>query len=362
MKQIAFILLLCVSLNVSAIDVVLINPSVPGTPFWDRVTVAAERAAESLGIKLTVMYGKDNRIYNFNTLKTLVAQRNKPDYVIFSPFDGTAVSSFTLLTNKKIPFVTLERTLHKEEQGIVGLPQENYSYWLGEVFHDNVQVGHLLTTTLIDLADEKLPQKNHKFNVIGISGSFSGESADRTQGLINAAKDHGNTSVVQIVSAGWSREKTRNIFFQFNEPYSNIDIIWTASDGMALGVMDAILSGHSKIRRESFVLGGIDWTPEGIRMIKDNQIDASVGGHFMQAAWALVKIYDHHNGIEVFKKSAVNYSYDLEVITSKNIEQYMPISKNIDWTKVDFKRFSLFHNKNVKEYDFSFERIIEQLK
>ena len=349
-------------MNASAIDVVFINPSVPGTPFWDRVTVAAKRAAQSLDLNLTVIYGKDNRIYNYNVLKALIDQKNKPYYVIFSPFDGTAQSSFALLNSEKIPFVTLERTLHEAELAIVGLPQENYAYWLGEVFHDNVQVGRLLTTTLIDLANEKLPDKNHKFNAIGISGSFSGESAARIKGLLNSTKNQENIQVLQIVSAGWSREKTRSIFFQFNERYNNIDIIWTASDGMALGVMDAIASGHSKITREDVVIGGVDWTPEAIRMIQDKQIDASIGGHFMQAAWALVKIYDHHHGIEVFKKSADNYSYDLEVITAKNVEQYMVISKHIDWSSVDFKRFSLFNHQDVKDYDFSFERIIEQIK
>ncbi len=83
------------------------------------------------------------------------------------------------------------------------------------------------------MANEKLPRKNHKFNVIGISGSFSGESADRTKGLLDSIKKQENIKVLQIISAGWSREKTRSIFFQFNERYSNIDIIWAASDGMA---------------------------------------------------------------------------------------------------------------------------------
>ena len=95
-------------------------------------------------------------------------------------------------------------------------------------------------------------------------------------------------------------EKKHAVFFQFNKRYSNIDIVWAASDGMALGVMDAISSGHSKISRESILIGGVDWTPEAIRMIQQNHIDASVGGHFMQAAWALVKIYDHHHCMSVF--------------------------------------------------------------
>ena len=97
-------------------------------------------------------------------------------------------------------------------------------------------------------------------------------------------------------------------------------------------------------------------------MIQTKHIDASVGGHFMQASWALVKIYDHHHGMDVFKKSADKYSYDLEVITAKNVERYMPIAKPIDWSKVDFMRFSLFNHQEIKDYDLSFERIIAQIE
>ena len=88
----------------------------------------------------------------------------------------------------------------------------------------------------------------------------------------------------------------------------------------------------------------------------------------MSANEARVTLKEHKtltinlHSIEVFKKSADDYSYDLEVITAKNVEQYMPISKPIDWSTVDFKRFSLFNNQKVKAYDFRFERIIEQIK
>jgi len=131
---------------------------------------------------------------------------------------------------------------------------------------------------------------------------------------------------------------------------------------MALGVMDAISSGHSKMTNNEVVIGGIDWTPEAIKKIQEKKMDASVGGHFMQAAWALVKIYDHHHGINVFTKSANTVTYDLEVITKRNVEQYIAIAEHIDWSSIDFKRFSLFHNQKIKEHDFSFKRVIEQIK
>lgn len=362
MKNALFSLCLFLSFKAFSLDVVFINPSVPGTPFWDRVTASANAAAENLGINLTVIYGKNNRIFNYEALEALLSQAKKPDYIIFSPYDGTTERSFNLLNTSKVKFITLERTLHAKEQGLVGLPQELYPYWLGEIFHDNQYVGKLLINTLINVANERNPKVNKPFNIVGFSGSYSGESADRTEGLLAASKVNNQANILQVSNAGWSREKARNIFLRFNKRYGKIDIVWSASDGMALGVMDAIVSENSIESKNKIVIGGIDWTPEAIRMIKNQKIDASVGGHFMQAAWALVKIYDHHRGVDVFKKSANDYSYQLEVITHKNVDQYMIISKAINWSKVDFKRFSLFHNSQLKKYDFSFRRVIEQIK
>lgn len=52
---------------------------------------------------------------------------------------------------------------------------------------------------------------------------------------------------MQVIRAGWSRERSRNIIYRLSERYDNIDIIWAASDGMALGVIDAMKSGLSKV-------------------------------------------------------------------------------------------------------------------
>ena len=64
----------------------------------------------------------------------------------------------------------------------------------------------------------------------------------------------------------------------------------------------------------------------------------------------------------VFKKGKSSFTYELEVITADNVNQYMPIAETTDWSKVDFKRFTLFNNPEVKEHNFSFQRVIDQIK
>jgi ABC-type sugar transport system substrate-binding protein len=351
------------TLAFAKINVTMINPAVPGTPFWDRVTAAAQGAANSLNINLTVIYGNNNRVYYYNVIAELLKKSQKPDYIILSPYSGSATGTFTLLNDAKVPFVTLERTLHPQEQNSIGLPQQNYPFWLGEIFHDNTLAGKLLGQELIKKAQRKLGTQlaDKPFQAVGISGSFSGESDDRVKGFIKAVREHGNTNVQQIVSAGWSRETSRTITHQLSKRYQEIDIIWTAADELSLGVVDVINTGSSSLEQSTVVIGGIDWTPEAISKVKTKEIDVTVGGHFMQSAWALVKIFDHHQGINVFDDSSKNKVYKLEAITDNNINRFLPLSKKINWDQVDFKRFSLFYNKDKKDYDFGFKHIINQL-
>lgn len=344
--------------NCAAIDVVFVNPSVPGTPFWDRVTAVANAAAEDLAINLTVTYGKDNRIYNFQAIEQVIDAESKPDYLIFMPYDGNALKTFQLLENAKIPFITIERTLQKNEQNMVGFPQEKFKYWLGEVFHDNIFAGRLLAKELIKEAKEKQPDQ--PLVVVGIAGSFSGESSERTFGLEQAVAEDSGISLAQVVPAIWSRERSRNIIFQLSARFGHIDIAWAASDGMALGVLDSVNSGLSNLN-SNMLIGGIDWTVEGLKKVKNGQLTVSVGGHFMQTAWALVKLYDHQQGLSIFKPGDMGKTYDLSAITQKNIDQYNVLTKKVDWQQVDFSIFSLKEN-HKSHYDFSFHHVLSSLE
>lgn len=357
--KVLLLLTLCVTHTLCfATDVVFVNPSVPGTPFWDRVTAVAQAAAEDLSINLEVVYGEDNRISNFAVIEQVARRSKKPNYVIFMPYDGSAVQTFTSLENAKIPFITVERTLQQEEQKKVGFPSEKFNFWIGEVFHDNIYAGEILANKLIVEAKKQSPNKT--LLAVGISGSFSGESTERTLGLERAVKAHSNVELAQVVPALWSRERSRHIIHQLTSRFGHIDIAWTASDGMALGVLDSLKSGHGNNINKDMKIGGIDWTGEGINRIRAGELTASVGGHFMQTAWALVKIYDQEHGKTIFKGGDMGRTYDLDIIDKTNIQLYGLLSKKVDWRKVDFKQFTLTHGQ-AETYNFSFEKLIRAL-
>ncbi|MDO6446990.1 ABC transporter substrate-binding protein [Colwellia sp. 1_MG-2023] len=353
MKYVYFLVLILCQTYACAIEVTFINPSVPGTPFWDRVTAIAKAAAEDLDINLTVVYGKDNRVFNLEAIQTVASKSTKPDYLIFMPYDGNSAQSFLTLEQAKIHFLTLERTLLPEEQKLIELPQEKYRYWLGEIFHDNTAAGELLADTLIASASK---DTNGVVRVAGLAGSFSGESTQRTLGLENSINKHENIQLLQVAPAIWSRERSRYIIHQMAARFGNIDIAWAASDGMALGVLDSVKSGFEDLN-PNMKIGGIDWTVEAIEKVKSKELVATVGGHIFQAAWGLIKIYDHHHGKSVFIKGIDQKTYDLQVIDQSNINTFYLLAEKVNWHKVDFNLFTLTTTKN-NQYNFDIALIM----
>lgn len=356
MKYVYFLFLLLCQSQVFAIEVTFINPSVPGTPFWDRVTAIAKAAAEDLDINLTVVYGKDNRVFNLQAIQAVTSKNILPDYLMFMPYDGNSELSFSTLENAKIPFITLERTLLPEEQKLLELPQEKYRYWLGEIFHDNTAAGELLADTLIAAA---VKDNQNILKVAGLAGSFSGESTQRTLGLEKSIDKHENIELLQVAPAIWSRERSRYIIHQMAGRFGKIDIAWAASDGMALGVLDSVKSGYEEVNPK-MKIGGFDWTVEAIEKVKSKELVATVGGHIFQAAWGLIKIYDHHHDKNVFIKGLDQKTYDLQVIDQDNIDTFYLLAEKVAWQKVDFNVFTLTTTNN-DHYNFDIALVMQML-
>lgn len=205
MKVILFFL--CIALSTSAIskDIVLVNPSVPGVAFWDRVTDISLAAARDLNLTVEVVYGEDNRITHFEKLTNIASREVKPDLVIFMPYAGNAKFSYDLFENAKIPFITMEKTLENQEALTLGKPGKPYRLWYGEVFHNNEDAGKKLADSIIKQGQSVFSKK--KLSLAALTGSFSGESSHRNDGLLASIARHPDVKLLQIVPANWSRER-----------------------------------------------------------------------------------------------------------------------------------------------------------
>jgi len=345
-----------------AVDVIFLNPSNGDSAFWQRVTRLTQGAAEDLTINLQIINKDTNPVLQVASITQIVNQKKKPDYVLFMPYKESIIKSFDALEKAKIYFVTLEKIYGSKSSAFVGLPQEKYQYWLGEMYHDNIKASAKLSQALVNqaLKSKKEQQINTAIAITG--GNFTG-NFKRWQGLKKVSKNYQYLTVAQVIRANWNRKTAQSKYDFLRKKYQNIDIVWTASDQMALGVSDAALEQKLIIGRD-VVIGGFDWIPEALNAVKEGKLTATVGGHFLQGAWALIKVFDHHQGKNVFKKSDTKDHIQMLVADQTNINRYHVLASEINLRKINFAGFSLMHSDNKQKelgYRFSVDEFIKAL-
>ena len=343
-----------------SMEVAFINPTTKDDAFWSLTTQFIQEAAKDLNIQLTVYYAENYQIQS-NLVKKIATSSDKPDYVIFMPYGGSIINSFNTLEEAAIPFVTLERVYGEEYRAQIQKPQELYRFWLGEMYYDNVKAGQILADKLILEAKYKVPNK--ELHVIGINGDNFMESKERALGLEKAINNSKNTILSQVATAYWDRNEASEKFINLYQRYGENEIVWVASDEMALGVLDAAKQMKLKPNQDLFI-GGFDWIPEALDAIQKNKITASIGGHFIQGAWSLIKLYDHHNGIKTFIKGDNTAYIDMKIIDKTNVEKFKVLMNKVDFSKVDFAEFSLKHFSNKQPhlgYQLTIDNLLEKL-
>ncbi|GGD79009.1 ABC transporter substrate-binding protein [Lacimicrobium alkaliphilum] len=355
-KNCLFALLFCAELN--AVEVLFVSPSSPEDPFFSRVELYTNMAAESLNLHVETIYGGGHRIYQHQELNKRL-QVSRPDYLVLQIFSGSGEPLFELLSQyPDMNVITLERLLLKDESDAIGLPGEKHRNWIGEIYIDNQTASRKLSRHLLKVCKEQA-EKNRN-GVVGLNGFHGYEADSREAGLKQAITAQSAFRLNQVVNAKWQRELAQQQTATLMQRYPDTSIFWSASDWLALGVSDALINGGFK---QKFCIGGFDWLPEMLDAIKQQKVNASVGGHFMMGAWAMVMISDHLN---FSRRESKNYNMgsvkmEMGLATRENAETVSRLLQPEFWKEVDFHRFSLTHSQR-ESYDFSLQRLMELIK
>ena len=340
--------------------VLFVNPSIVNEPFWLKTEMITKAAAVDLGIKLDIIYGGGNRLIQLDEVKRYLQYQKKPDYVIVMNYPGGARAMMSVLEQYQVPFITLENNILAQERAHIGKPGEKYRYWLGEIFYDHQQAGDLLAK---DLFRQYQQGHTQQAIVIGLSGHHGQESLARNQGLQTRAGQSAQMDLGQIVYASWSEQLAYQNTLKLLKRYPDTGVVWCASDLMAYGAIRAAKESGLTINKDVFI-GGFDWLNSSLFKIKEGEMSASVGGHFMMGAWALISIYDHLNGVQYWQKSASRQLiFDLELVNPDKVKALQPLMEQNSnaWSDFDFKQFSLAVQKS-DHYEFSVEKLLNNLK
>ena len=331
-------------------SVLFLNPGSPGDPFFSEMTSFMIAAADDLNMSLEVVHCNRSHLELRKKGLEILDRERLPQYLLLINEKNGAVDVLEKASAKGVKVILFNEALQPVDKKRLGRPGEILSNWILEYLPNDRQAGYLLAKTLIEKA--KSSGLNHRYKsleMVAIAGNYrTGSSSERISGLKDALKEFPEAVLMQIVPAYWEKERAMDVTRGLLSRYPEVKIVWAASDLMASGAELAAGSENLAMRKK-ILIGGIDWTDEGLQNVADSKIVATVGGHFLDGGWVIVMLHDYHHGI-AFEQ--VELRSDFSVITEENVEKYRKLFGRKEWSNIDFRRFSKVYNKSIEKYRF----------
>lgn len=330
------------------------------TPFWLDYIAFMEVAAESLGIDLTVVSAR-NRFEVFKNAVQVMDSEPLPDFLVYMYQAQKSPEVLKLAAGKGIPSIITNTDVIPAEAAEVGKPGTRYRHWLAHLYPNDLKAGQRLVERLIEVAAERgLAAGDGMVHVLGLGGNNeTTASTYREKGLRWGVHHTGKAVLAQYVFTNWNRDLARDKTRVLLKRYPEAKVCWTPSDNIAIGAINAILES-GRTPGKDVLVGGMDWSPEGIQAIRRGTLEASMGGHFMEGGWALVLIYDYIHGTWPPTEGRTIQS-SMRLMDRTNIDTYLNGLDKRQWRRLDFKRFTRTHNPAITAYDFSPDAVVRAL-
>lgn len=369
-KIILFAICACVFASTSLAQtykVALFSPKAT-SPFWTLMVNFAEEAATDLGMEFRLYDAKMNQFEMKNQLEKAVSGPDKADAVVFSNFKTLGPTFINIADKAGVTAFLFNSGLDEKQSKLVGNPREKYKHWIGEMLPDDEGTSTSIVNYLIEEAkSQKKVASDGKVHVIGISGIISdAASVVRVNGLKKAFLKQGraDATLLQVVASDYSKEQGKNKFLRLMNRYPEATVVWSASYRSANGILEGIKEKNLVSGKDIFVNTYV-LNAHALNAVKSGAFTVTAGGHYIEGAWVMVLLYDYFHGID-FVKTGTRMKSPMGVITKKNVDLYLKkitkkkfLKDNIK--RVDFTQYSKKYHPDLKQYQFDFDSVLEQL-
>jgi ABC-type sugar transport system substrate-binding protein len=357
--QSLFLLVMLVSSGFCGDDPVKIGYVISRTVddmFYGPVVGFMQAAANDLGIELLIIETDDNHIDAHLQVKESLMVGRKTDAIIAISVKGIGKRILKICEQAKVSFMIENAAILDKS---IGEPRQHFKYYIGEMLPDDEMAGYELAKYLLQKGKVAPDGKIH---IVAINGSFgTSASIERGKGLQRALKEFPHAQLEQMVSAMWEPELAKKKFIGLKTRYPNVSVVWAASDGMAIGAAAAAEEMKLTLGKD-VVIGGVDWSSEGVAAVKNGRIQATAGGHFMEGAWAMIAVYDYLKGFDFAKNDGLRMKTEMKLLTTENINEYSILFDTDVWSNINFKNFSKRYNPMLLNYDFSIRKILMEVQ
>ena len=273
-----------------------LSVSTQNNPFFVSLAEGAEKAADELGVSLTVVDAGDDVTKQVSDIEDLISKQIS--VLIVNPVDSDAVSGAVQdAIDQGIKVISVDRVVN-------GVTVDC------EIASDNVAGAELATQYIVDTLGEGT-------KVAELQGTSGASAAiDRGTGFHNIADD--KLEVVASQVANFDRTEGMSVMENMLQANSDIKAVFAANDEMALGAVEAI-SGAGK----DIMVVGFDATDDAIAAIKEGRMAATIAQQPDLIGYTAVE-----NAIKLINNESIPSSIPVEVtlVTSENADSYAAAS------------------------------------
>lgn len=327
--------------------------------FFKNTVAMMKIAANQLGMEVRPYYANGDQFLMQKQLRNALTGPHKVDAIAITNYKQNGPLFIKMANNAKIPIIIITTNLSPEDKIKLKQSGVNYKYWIGEILPDDLGTGYLMSKYLIRASK---PAKDGKIHMIALEGLHSETSSvQRVLGLNKFLRENPNVVLDRLVSTKWSVDIAETKFIELKRFYPQTTAIWSASDGIGLGVVKGAKTLNLKPGKDIYTTG-VDWTKEGLDNVQSGNFIVSFGGQYMDGAWASVVFYDYFHGIKLKTNGGSNFSSKMAPLTSSNIATYRRKMSQDNWKNINFREFSKKLNPAIKEYNFSPYVVLKQFK
>jgi len=347
-----------------AMSVAFINPGKSSEAYWATSAAAMGAAAQSLDVRFENHYAERAHPRAVGIARQLAARSpaQRPDYVIFSNDYGTGPEVLRILDAAGIKtFMAFSGVQSAQDRAQTGHPRERFKGWLGSLEPQAEDAGYLTARDLI-AAGRRVGARaaDGKLHLLAIGGDRSTPSSvERNAGMRRAVVEAGDVVIDQEVYAAWRLDKAAEQAAWLYGRYPDTRLVWSGSDQMAFGAMQAWTARGGVPGRTAW-FSGINTSGEALEAIQDGRLAALAGGHFIAGAWAIVMLYDYHRGRDFAADEGLELRQPMFVaFTAATARAFAQRYGDGRFDRVDFQRYAKTRNRDLKRYDFRFTQLLE---
>lgn len=319
------------------LSALIIQPSdhVTDALWYQTMDRHIKSSARDLNMNVENFFAGDDRTKITSNVRAKIEAGFDADYLVFSNQVGIGVELLMLCEELNVKCFMIGSGLTGRDVETYGGPRQKLKNWIGQIIPDDEQAGYDLAIELIEQARKTKKTNNDitPIKVIGITGTSSTPaSVNRTNGLHSAISSYEDVELLQIVSARWSGAVAASKYELLNERYGGIDVVWAASNDMALGVLE-----KARFLKKIPKIGGFDFVPPAIEALKESDLSAVMGGHEIDVAYVLKLLQAYHNGNDFVSETGTTSLHSrLISLTPETVRDYSTFLERLAKGEVNY--------------------------